>query len=698
MAKSFTKTNFCAITIVALIVLLTNGAEAQKKINCTDGEHIEMDIKQISIQYGASAFTATITGLAVFGARVEVAPKQLQQAAIGTQQWNEFLKGLVLGYNSCAITKREFAEGVDQIYPRLKDSASVLEGFRKSMADGQAVQTKQLNKVFDAYYADFRRFAQISNKVLFDRIEAVSDEVAAVHQEANSTAAQLANVTNRLEAVEKQLKDSPPAPPAQINDELKKALLARTGDAEDEYRKGYDLLLRYRFQESIPHFERALADVPLPEFYRVLGSAYRETSNLNRAEEMLRQGLALHGNSKQNEADLSNDLGQVLLIKGDLDAAFASTTRALHIDEELHGVDEPRVAVYATNMGTILRAQGHLDEALRYSLKALEIDERIFGPDHPNVADDANNVGAILQTKEDKRDLAEALKYFQKSRRIIEENYEGDSIRVAMSDGSMCSILNDMGDLNRALGYCSHGVNIIENRFGSNDPRIASFANSIGQIYKKQGNLEAALQLTQRALQIDRDTYGPDHPTVAIRENNIALILQAKGDLKGAFEYEMRALTIDEKAQGPTSPDVALRNEVIGGILWQKGDSERALPYAQRALSIYQSIYPTNHPKVASASIGVALNLEKIGELDEALQRAKNALEIDEGNNDPNDPLVARDLGVVGHILIGKHQLNAALPYLERAQKINERLYGIDDPRTKSLTDLLYRIRQLAKQ
>src|SRR5580700_11329145 len=82
-----------------LFFLIVSGlAAGQQKISCPDGEHLEIDVKQIAIQYDASSFAGTLSSLSVLGARLEVAPKKLQEAAVATQQWDEFLKGLVVGY------------------------------------------------------------------------------------------------------------------------------------------------------------------------------------------------------------------------------------------------------------------------------------------------------------------------------------------------------------------------------------------------------------------------------------------------------------------------------------------------------------------------------------------------------------------------------------------------------------------------
>ena len=113
---------------------------AQQRITCPDKtQRISIDLKQIQIQYNASSFAGTLASLGALSARLSVEQKVLQQAAAATQQWNEFLKGLVAGYNSCAITDQQYADSLKRIYPRLKDDAAGLEEIRKVVSEGKKI-------------------------------------------------------------------------------------------------------------------------------------------------------------------------------------------------------------------------------------------------------------------------------------------------------------------------------------------------------------------------------------------------------------------------------------------------------------------------------------------------------------------------------------------------------------------------------
>jgi hypothetical protein len=250
------------VAIAVASLTPTGNALAQRRIPCPDGDHYEIDLKQIAIQYDASSFAGTLSSLSVLGARLAVEPKRLQEAAAATQQWNEFVKGIAAGYNSCAVTKAQYAEGISQIYPRLKEDAVQLEEFRRLVSEGRRADLSRLQKTLDRYFADLRRFAAISGKeIIIERIEALAEETSRQAEELKSGQERILEqqrtgfegILQRLAALERYRAEALPATPAEVQQEIsevRKSLLARADEAETAYNKGYELLNRSRFREA----------------------------------------------------------------------------------------------------------------------------------------------------------------------------------------------------------------------------------------------------------------------------------------------------------------------------------------------------------------------------------------------------------------------------------------------------------------
>jgi tetratricopeptide (TPR) repeat protein len=583
----------CFNVAVVVLVLLAASSWAQKSAHCPDGDHILIDVKDISIKYDASSFAGTLSSLSVLTGRPEVAPKQLQEAAVATQQWNEFLKGLATGYNMCAITKQQYADGLNRIYPRLKEDGAGLEEIRKQIAAGQKADTKRLQQLIDSFYANVRQFAQASrSEIILQRIQALSEQVA-------TSQGQILQKEDLILAKLNELQQQAPLPtPTEVNKEIsevRKQLLAQADVAEPAYNKGYELLNQYRFREAIPYLQQALAAVPLPDFYLVLGRAYRELPDLPQAESTLKQGLTAIAGKKEErrEAALADQLGLTLLAKGDLDGALKHAQEALEIAEKVYGPDDPFVAICANNIGQILQAKGDLDGALLYTQRALQIDEKVYGADYPTVAIISNNIGVILRSK---GDLDGALNYAQRALQIDEKAYGPDHPNVATIANNISVILLAEGDLDGALMYAKRALQIDEKAYGPEHPSVAGDANNIGWILKSKGDLDGALRYTQRALQISEKVYGPSHPNVAISADNIGQILKSKGDLDGALTYAKRALQIDERDYGMDNPEVAICADNIGQILKARGDLDGALKYAHLAWQIDNKVYGPNNP------------------------------------------------------------------------------------------------------
>ena len=71
---------------------------------------------------------------------------------------------------------------------------------------------------------------------------------------------------------------------------------------------------------------------------------------------------------------------------------------AERIDRAAFGDDHPKVATDVNNIGGVLLAKGDLEGALQCFREAERIDRAAFGDDHPAVAKDMNNIGAALRT------------------------------------------------------------------------------------------------------------------------------------------------------------------------------------------------------------------------------------------------------------------------------------------------------------
>src|SRR5579862_9337971 len=109
---------------IVLFFCLATFAVGQNQVRCGAELRNKIDEKQLALQYGGSELIAVVGPLSFMGARMTAAPKTLQVASAVTQQWNEYLKGLAAGWNACAITKEQYSEALQKLYPSLREDGN----------------------------------------------------------------------------------------------------------------------------------------------------------------------------------------------------------------------------------------------------------------------------------------------------------------------------------------------------------------------------------------------------------------------------------------------------------------------------------------------------------------------------------------------------------------------------------------------
>ena len=676
------------------------------RIQCPDGDHINIDLKQLTIRYDASSFAGTLSSLGVLSGRLEIAPTKLQEASVATQQWNEFLKGLVAGYNSCAITRQQYAEGVMQIYPRLKSDAAELETIRKRIAAGQKADEKRIGSLVDSYYDKLRQFAHVSGQdVLLQQINALAEQYARgqekltvgqqniVEQQKTDTQ----QILERLNQLQQSISTNPIPSAGEVKQqisEVRKRLLAKADDAEAAYNEGYDLFNRFRFADSITAFKRALSDVPLPVFYVALGRAYMALPDVGLAEKTIRDGFQLlrGDDDRPYEAQLSVQLSIILLGKGDSAGALTYADRALSISKEVYGEKNVNTVIGYNILGQVLFDKADLHGAYETMKKALDTSKQILSSDDPIVIGLNNNVGQILKAQ---GDWESALSYTEDALVAASRLYGDSSPLIATYSINVGSILIDKGDPKRALPYLMKALNIDERAYGPDHPEVATDCSNIIPVLFSRHDSAAALQYALRALRIDEKAYGSEHPRVALDYDNLGEAYAESGKLDAAIEYARKALGLYERIYGADSIKVVKPATNLGMDLKRKGDFDGAFTYVLRALSIDEHVYGSGHPEVARdcANLGEILIAKK--NLKGALRYYKRALEIDEtGVHGENDPRVVTDLMGIGDVLIASGDNEGAIKSLERAKKIVAVLFS---PRAPAVQQIESRIGNLRK-
>src|ERR1700721_1468090 len=109
-----------------LLLSLELPALCESRIKCSDGEmRIQMNVQDIAITYDGYSLSVAMGDFGLHSYGASFSPSQIQRVAAETQRTNEYAKVLIVSFNSCVISKKEFKEGLDRMSPRFEQNAFV---------------------------------------------------------------------------------------------------------------------------------------------------------------------------------------------------------------------------------------------------------------------------------------------------------------------------------------------------------------------------------------------------------------------------------------------------------------------------------------------------------------------------------------------------------------------------------------------
>jgi tetratricopeptide (TPR) repeat protein/DNA-binding XRE family transcriptional regulator len=229
---------------------------------------------------------------------------------------------------------------------------------------------------------------------------------------------------------------------------------------------------------AIDAYEQAIAagDVVtdlrrLSLMYGGLGLAYQEVGQLDQAAHFAQRALTLHEtlSDRVSLAGSENNLGLILLKRGDLAGAQAHITRSLRLFEEA-GVDAGRANVLLS-LCELSHARSQFHEAERFAHQALEVAERSREP--ATAAESHMWLGRLAAARNDDRtvdaEFAEAL---------VALGELGATERLRRCHITYAEILESRGDLAAANDHLRRAIGSMRARSSQYDLRESRAARA----------------------------------------------------------------------------------------------------------------------------------------------------------------------------------------------------------------------------
>ncbi|MGF1803043.1 tetratricopeptide repeat protein [Vibrio gigantis] len=227
---------------------------------------------------------------------------------------------------------------------------------------------------------------------------------------------------------------------------------------------------------------------------RTLGVAYKYLGELDLAEKMYRDGLAIAKsiNCTEVEAEILNELGLIFKIKGNYSEAKRNYKNSILLVNE----SNKNISVAYGNLAVIYKYEHNFLEAEKYYEKALEMDAK-YGNKY-GCARHNGNLGNL---------------YREQNKFVIAEGYYKESLNLykelgAKKDIAICSInigvLHLMkSELSDALDCFNSALSINEEINHKEGVGLAKY--NIGAVNLELGNASAALESLESSLSIYED-------------------------------------------------------------------------------------------------------------------------------------------------------------------------------------------------
>jgi tetratricopeptide (TPR) repeat protein len=250
-------------------------------------------------------------------------------------------------------------------------------------------------------------------------------------------------------------------------------------------------------EKRLPDF--AAQSLALAEAYRLLGEAYLNKSNNERALYYLDKALDIYNTRRPADALLAqcyNTIGLAHWSEGNTFLALDFLEKSTRLQAGAAGSSAE--AASFNDLGLVQQSLGNYEEALASYQKALTVYKGLYGKKHPKIAIAYTNVGIVLRSQGETLD---ALEYLEQAKAIWQELYglrQHPGEAFVLSNMAQCH--SEMRQYGEALLLMREALEIYMKNSQGKNPELANIYNLMAGIYTKTGEYELALAHSQKAL------------------------------------------------------------------------------------------------------------------------------------------------------------------------------------------------------
>ncbi len=386
------------------------------------------------------------------------------------------------------------------------------------------------------------------------------------------------------------------------------------------------------------------------------------------------------------QANLMETIGRVYLSLGLTAEARPQLEKALAMREQLFPGDHESKASSLAALGNLELASGHMDVAQRHYEEALAMNERLHGKRNVAVAASLEALGKLLKEKGDFKDAETKL---QESLELFTQIEGPKSPRASSVMNEIAQLMERRGEHSGAEDLFRRALAIDRATLGSDHPQVAHNLHNLAVVLQSRGKFDEARPLFEESIALLRKVMGEKHPDTLDALANYGRFLQATGDLAGAETMLRQVLALNTEVRGAGHPYVGYDHVNLALLLHAKGEYTAAEHEFRTALRIYAATLPLDHQYIAAAQTGLARTLVELGRIDEAAAAANRAVALWRASVPPTHPQLANAQAVAAQVLALQGKDKEAEPLLAASYKTLSAAYGLDDPRTRAVSEWL---------
>ena len=255
---------------------------------------------------------------------------------------------------------------------------------------------------------------------------------------------------------------------------------------------------------------------------------------------------------------------------GDSDRAFGKARRAVALVDSLGGAPSAVSARAHDELGRVLEIRGEFEAATRSYRTALRHTEAVFEAESAEAASVLTNLGNALGSSSAPGDAREAAAVARRALALSIEALGPDHIDVAQAHNNLSAQLYSVDREAEAIPHARRALAIRKAALGVH-PLVANTQSNLASYLRETGRHADAVALYDDALATYTATLGAEHPSLAAPHYGRARALRDLRRLAEAESAARDALRADRAALPDGHPFLVYDYELLGEILTLRG-------------------------------------------------------------------------------------------------------------------------------